>query len=125
MLDVCDLLSQIWRDLNPATICRCWIASGILNPDQESVLDSHSWGWRTEMGGCFVHDQNKDADIDELTALFAKCQAGPKDTEEGEMPDFKGLSEDAIWSAMEEWIEMEEDPEVVLIELENEAEAED
>eukprot|EP00961_Rhodomonas_salina_P290953 3931466-Rhodomonas_salina.1 len=39
------------------------------------------------------------------------------------MPDFKGLSEDAIQSAMEEWIEMDEDQEVVLIELENEAEA--
>eukprot|EP00961_Rhodomonas_salina_P214793 2901065-Rhodomonas_salina.1 len=48
---------------------------------------------------------------------------GPKDGEE--LPDFQELSEDAIWSAMEEWIEMEEDPEVVLFELENEAEAED
>eukprot|EP00961_Rhodomonas_salina_P183545 2477582-Rhodomonas_salina.1 len=47
MLDVCDLLAQIWRDFNPATICRCWIASGILFPDQEAILDEHSRGSRT------------------------------------------------------------------------------
>eukprot|EP00961_Rhodomonas_salina_P254871 3444625-Rhodomonas_salina.1 len=126
MLDVCDL-AQIWHYFNPATICRCWIAVGLLNPDQESLLDAVSGGsrrgLRTATLRCYVCYQNKDAYIDELTTLFAKCQVGPKDGEE--LPDFKGLSEDAILSAMEEWIEMEEDQEVVLIELENEAEAED
>eukprot|EP00961_Rhodomonas_salina_P078095 1048861-Rhodomonas_salina.1 len=91
MLDVCELLAQIWRDFNPATICRCWIAVGPLNPDQESVLDAVSGGLRTatQTRGRYVRNQNKDADIDELTTLFTKCQAGPKDEE---LPDFKGLS---------------------------------
>ncbi len=41
------------------------------------------------------------------------------------MPDFNGVAKEDVRAAVEEWIDMEENPEVVLIELENEAEAED
>jgi hypothetical protein len=40
MLHVSNLLTRIWSMFKPVTICRCWIAAGILNAEQDSLLDN-------------------------------------------------------------------------------------
>jgi hypothetical protein len=67
--------------------------------------------------------QSKDTDVDELTKLLSQAELVAD--EDSDMPDFNSVAEEDVWAAVEEWIDMEENPEVVLIELENEAEAED
>ena len=67
---------------------------------------------------------SKDTDVDEITGMLAAL-AIPKQQGNEDFLDFQELDHSQVKAAVEEWIDMEQDPEVALIELENEADEED
>ena len=123
MLDVCELLAEIWENFRPSTIARCWVAAGILNAEQDRALDEASSSEKLPRGKG-VRIQSKDADVDEITGMLAAL-AVPKRQGDEDFLDFQELDQSQVKAAVEEWIDMEQDPEVALIELENEADEED
>ncbi len=79
--------------------------------------------YRENHNHCTRH-QSKDTDVDELTALLTQSLLALARADKADvLPNFQSVPAAGVQGAIKEWLEMEDNPEVVLIELENKADS--
>lgn len=122
MLDATDILADKWAKLPERTIVRCWLDAKILSRPHEQLLKSKDKRLRGEQ----LPDRK--GVVDGIIASMSKMSM-PADTElcveslprvlvDNLCVERQGLEEADVRKAVETWLGVEDDPEVLLDEIE-------
>ena len=126
MLDVTGILFRKWGSFSAQTVIRCWLKAGILPGEHQNALTSKD----TRPGR---EDKEDKAIIDDLCSMVTKMTMPASVVDARSMPRVltdnlfvekqAGLTDAQMREAMQTWLNVEDDPQVLEDEIELELQA--